>query len=66
MGSVKCLKCFEIIIIITDRQITEREREREREREEALPEVLRNSRGIMLFISGEQENTSLKMKGTGE
>ena len=24
------------------------------------------NRGIMSFISGEQENTSLKMKGTGE
>ena len=32
---------------------------------EALPGVLGN-RGIMSFISGEQENTSLKMKGTGE
>ena len=32
---------------------------------EALPGVLGN-RGIMSFISGEQENTNLKMKGTGE
>ena len=32
---------------------------------EALPGVLGNRR-IMSFISGEQENTSLKMKGTGE
>ena len=32
---------------------------------EALPGVLGN-RGIMSFISGEQENTSLKIKGTGE
>ena len=32
---------------------------------EALPGVVGN-RGIMSFISGEQGNTSLKMKGTGE
>ena len=32
---------------------------------EALQGVLGN-RGIMSFISGEQVNTSLKMKGTGE
>ena len=32
---------------------------------EALPGVLGN-RGIMSFISGKQENTSRKMKGTGE
>ena len=32
---------------------------------EALPRVLEN-RGLLSFISGEQENTSLKMKGTGE
>ena len=32
---------------------------------EALQGVMGN-RGIMSFISGEQWNTSLKMKGTGE
>ena len=32
---------------------------------EALPGVLGN-RGIMPFISGEQGNKSLKLKGTGE
>ena len=32
---------------------------------EALPGVMGN-RGIMSFILGEQGNTSLKMKGTGE
>ena len=33
--------------------------------DEAHPGVLGN-RGILSFISGEQKNTNLKMKGTGE
>ena len=32
---------------------------------EALPGVM-GKRGILSFISGEQGNTSLNMKGTGE